>query len=167
MRKIYLSTAQLLRRGLLALFAAVCIHTVSAKELKDYLVVHMQDGSTVSYVLEDAPTVTFGGTSMHIESPSVSDVYEVADVNTFTFEKLAGISTVKSGERRITIRNQQVILEGFTPTAEVRLADVQGHMISHTTVNADKAATLSIDSLTPGVYVIYTTDGKTFKLIKK
>lgn len=143
------------------------VSTMGAEELKDCLVVHMHSGATISYVLEERPIVTFSDTQMHIESAEVSDDHNVADVQMFTFEKSSSIGAVGAQEWRIIVKGELVLLEGLDSTVGVSLVDVQGRIVASAIVADDGSASLSLNKLETGVYVLSTTDGKSLKIFKK
>lgn len=133
------------------------------------LVVNLHNGQKVCYALSSTPTATFKGTELHIESESLSDDHDLATVSHFTFENCDPISVVDitAGDKIITVTDHAVTLQGFTPGAEVTLSDIQGRIYEHRIISADGSTTISIDQLTPGVYILATTDGKSLKLYKK
>ena len=82
MRNLKKSFSLLLRGSLLsASLAWFGPAALQADELKDCLIVHMQNGNKVSYVLEDTPVVTFEGDKLHVQAAAVSDDHILADVS--------------------------------------------------------------------------------------
>lgn len=168
MRSITKSFTRLVRGSLLAGVIAWCgAPALQAEELKDCLIVHMQNGNTVSYVLEDTPVVTFVGDKLHVEAAAVSDDHQLADVARFTFDKSTGLSEINAGDYRITVKDNQVMLQGFKAGAMATIADMQGRNVASTRISDSGEATMSMAELPAGVYIVSTTDGKTFKLYKK
>lgn len=138
-----------------------------AEELKDCLVVHKVGGAQVSYVLEDTPVVTFDAENMHIAANALTDDHKLAEVERFTFEKSSSLATVRPGDSRITVTDREVILEGFTPAASASITDMNGRVTQTVGIDGSGMAVLTIADLSTGVYIVSTTDGKTFKIIKK
>lgn len=168
MRNVKKSVAHLLKRAVIASSLALCTAPFAhAEELKDCLIVHMQGGSKISYVLEDTPVVSFAGENLHVEAAQVSNDHKLADVEKFTFEKSTSLSAVLANECRIIVKNGIVTLEGLTPSIEVRLSDMQGRMMASTKAGTDGIASLPLDNISTGVYIVSTTDGKSFKIFKK
>lgn len=168
MRTITKSLSMMFKGALLASACAFfATPTANADELKDHLVVHKQSGAKVYYVLEDTPVVTFNSNKLHVESKSVSDDHNLSDVDKFTFEKTTSLSEIAKGDQRITIKDNYVMLEGFTPGAVVTLNDMQGRVLVSTVVSDNGDATIYTTDIPTGVYVVSTSDGKTFKLYKK
>lgn len=168
MRTFRKSFSLLLRGSLLvASLAWFGAPAVQADELKDCLIVHLQSGNKVSYVLEDKPVVTFEGDKLHVQAAAVSDDHRLADVARFTFDKASGLGEIAAGDRRITVNDNIVLLEGFTPGSSASIADMQGRVLVSTRMGDTGSASISVTDLPVGVYVVSTTDGKTFKLYKK
>ncbi len=138
-------------------------------ETKEYLVVHLNNGGSVNYVLEQTPTVTFTPASLHVESATLSDDHTLSEVSHFTFEDLdlSALPCLTANDSRITVTDSQVKLEGFTPGASVNLADAQGIVYAGGVVDGNGTVILDISRVPNGVYIISTTDNKSFKIFKK
>lgn len=161
------SFSLLLRSSLVAASMAWAgMGLVQAEDLRDCLVVHMLDGKSVSYVLEDQPKVTFVEDKLHIEANAVSDDLVLADVAKFTFEKLSGVEEITAGNFRITVNNDLVRLEGGTPGAIVNIVDLQGRLNISTSLDEQGSVTILLADLSTGVYVVSTSDGVNFKLLR-
>ena len=168
MRNLKKSFSLLLRGSLLsASLAWFGPAALQADELKDCLIVHMQNGNKVSYVLEDTPVVTFEGDKLHVQAAAVSDDHILADVARFTFDKASGLGEIAAGDCRITVRNDLVVLEVLTPGSSAIIADMQGRLVASARIDDAGATSFSVAEFPAGVYVVSTTDGKTFKLYKK
>ena len=160
-------THLLKRAGILSSLALFMAPLVQAEEFKDCLIVHLHGGSTVSYVLEDTPVVTFVGENLHVEANQLSDDHKLADVAKFTIDNVAALADVMANEYRITIQDNTVTIEGLTPNTGIQFADIQGRIIASCNADTDGNATLSLSHITAGVYIVSTTDGKSFKIFKK
>lgn len=168
MRNLKKSVTHLLKRaGILSSLALCMTPVVQAEEFKDCLIVHLHGGSTVSYVLEDTPVVTFVGENLHVEADQLSDDHKLANVEKFTFDNVAALADVMANEYRITIQDNYVTIEGLTPNTGIQLADIQGRIIASCNADTEGNATLSLSHITAGVYIVSTTDGKSFKIFKK
>lgn len=159
---------QIIRKALVfALLAYMAVPMVFAAEEKECLVVHLKDNSTVSYFLEDTPVVTYVGTDVHIESADLQANHAIADVVMLNFEMKEKIKdAVDKVECRITIENNMVIIEGLNAGIKVSLFDIQGRILRSLNVGADGVAEMNIDSLNAGIYVVATSDGRSFKVLK-
>lgn len=141
--------------------------TAHADDLQDCLTVHMLNGSKVIYVLDDQPTVNFADGKLHVESNAVSDEHDMTDVAKFTFDKTSSATLIDAGDRLISVRGTTVRLEGFVPGTAVILTDMHGRNIASATVSIHGTASVSIADIPAGVYVVSTSEGKSFKLFKK
>lgn len=139
----------------------------AADDLKDCLIVHKHDGTRISYVLEDTPVVTFDAESMHIAAAAINDEHKIAEVEKFTFDKESALEAIRPGDYRITVTDREVLLEGFTPAATASITDMGGRVAQTVQIDTNGSATLTIAGYPTGVYIVSTTDGKTFKIIKK
>ncbi len=139
-----------------------------AGELKDAVVVYMHDGSTAKYILEQTPIVTFVEDKLHVESSVVSCDHNLSDVDNFRFEQVdAAVESIAADEYRISVVDNTVLLQGFTPGSVASLTDIEGRTVARVTVGADGEASIALSNLATGVYIVSTTDGKTFKLLNQ
>ncbi len=144
------------------------VPSVMADELKDGLIVHLHNGKTVKYILEQTPVVTFVEDKLHIESTAVKDDHKLSDVDKFTFDKVStSLEDLTAGDYLISVTDNRVLLQGFTPGSSVTLTDVQGRTVTRATVSTTGEATVDMAELVAGVYVVATADGKTFRVLKK
>lgn len=169
MRKFRHCTLRIFRAFMLGAIAVCCAApTVMADELKDGLIVHMHNGKTVKYILEQTPVVTFVGDKLHIESTVVKDDHKLSDVDKFTFDKVStSLDDLTAGDYLISVIDNHVLLQGFTPGSSVTLTDLQGRIVTRAVVATTGEATVDMTELVAGVYVVATTGGKTFKVLKK
>ena len=149
--------------------AIAACHATSHAEATDCLVVNLNNGQKVCYVLAETPTATFQASNLHIESSTLTDDYDLASVSHFTFENCDpnSIIDINAGNRRITVTDTEVMLEGFTPGAHVSVTDIKGCTLASQTIDSNGLAVVKTASLATGVYIIATTDGKSFKIYKK
>lgn len=158
---------QFLQKMLLIAFSlCLAVPALFAEEEKECLVVTLRDNSTVSYFLEDTPVVTYVGNNVHVEANAVSDDHPMADVVMFAFEmKSVGVS-VEDTECRITVNDNIVRIQGLSAGIKVMLSDIQGRVIKVETIGASGEIVLPLDNLNAGVYVVATSEGRSFKVLK-
>lgn len=142
--------------------------TVWAAYVKECLVVHLSDGTNVSYVLEDKPVVTYTATAAHIESATLTEDYNLADVVNFTFQDITSlVESPVSDEVRITVTSDQVTIQGLQEGTSVTLADIQGRVFANDSAGIDGIVSLTTGNLPAGVYVVATSAGRAFKIMRK
>lgn len=142
--------------------------TAWAAEVSEYLVVHLKDGSQVSYVLDDKPVVTYPGTMLHVESATLSDDHNMAQVSKITFEKKTALCERPAvDETRIIVTPEAVTIQGLPSATSVTLTDLQGRVLVSCTADDSGEATLATGNLPAGVYIVATSVGRAFKIYKK
>ena len=141
--------------------------TSAAYGADQYLIVHKSDGGTTSYVLSDTPKVTFDASTMHITGAEFSDDYAIAEVAKFTFSDTSGIGEVAKDESRVSLLDNTLTLEGWTPGAQVSVCDLQGRVAKQSAISGEGAASIELGGLAPGVYIVSISTGKSFKIIVK
>ena len=142
--------------------------TVWAADVKECLVVHLSDGTNVSYVLEEKPVVTYTATTAHIESTTLTDDYNLAEVVNFTFQDITSlVENPVSDEVRITVTSEQVDIQGLPEGTAVTLADIQGRVFAAASAGFDCTVSFATGNLPAGVYVVATSAGRAFKIMRK
>lgn len=153
-----------------ALMAAAAI-PAAAQTMKEALVVYKTDGKKVTYVLENAPSVTFGTNTLNIESKDISDTHKAAEVSAWRFEMVdptsSGVEEAVADEARITITPTEVIISGLKAGSMVTAADLQGRVLATVVTPESGVATIPTDRFEPGVYVIAASDFHSFKIFKR
>lgn len=150
--------------------AASSIPLAAQTPAKEALVVYMNDGSKVAYVLETKPTVKFGETMLTIDSPDISDSHSIAKIANFRFEPVqptSGILKPSADTRDITITDTEVRISGLQPGTTVTATDMQGRVFYTLTTPDNGIASIPTERLVPGVYVIAASDFHSFKIYKR
>lgn len=143
--------------------------SVSAEE-QQLLTIIFHDGHKCSYALNDRPKVTFDSNTLYVKATSVENDYVLTDVNKFIFTEgtPTKLAAVTAGEFRFSFTDgKNIVLEGHAAGTAVRIFDTTGKAVGATTANGEGRATINMDSLKKGIYVINTADGKTYKVIKR
>lgn len=151
-----------------AIIAVILSMAVSVKTYADEkLTVIYKDGSTFSYILADKPKVTFQGNNLTITAPEISDSHKMEDVRKFVTETTNSIEATATNEHRITYTdNNTVRLDGFKAGSTVSVFNINGMLQFQQTTGNDGSAVIPLDGLAPGQYVIATTEGKSYKIMK-
>lgn len=149
------------------LLLGMCCNSVFAAH---QLVVELTDGSTVKYVLADAPVITFPDTQLLITSSQAETCYERELVRRFYFEDATDdikVVTVDRKELRIDYSTaDQVSIHGLSDASLVSAYDLTGKQILPNAVADDNTVTLDISHLASGTYIIALPDHPSFKIKK-
>lgn len=110
------------------------------------VIVEFQNGETMAIALAHQPKVTFENEDLVLTAEDVESRYARTDIHRFYFEMtIDGIKVVESSEK----------------PSSGDLYDTNGRKVGH------YDGTLSTANLPFGVYVVKTTSGKSFKIIRK
>lgn len=144
------------------------LSAAAQSDVKEALVVYMTNSSKYTYILEAQPSVKFSDTELLINGPQISDTHNISDVERFTFEKVSSVSEIRDKyEIRITVTDNAVTISGLKPGTVVTAADIQGHIVASLRADADGAAAISTENFVPGVYIITSAGGHSFKFYKR
>lgn len=137
---------------------------------QNLLTIVFNDGQKQSYVLAEKPKVTFDASSLYVNATEVSDTYTLADVHKFVFEQgePAAIPEISADECRLTfIDGANILLQGHKAGSSVRVIDTAGHILLFTATDDAGCVNISIADFRVGVYIIATSDGKSYKIMKR
>ena len=133
------------------------------------LVIETADGSKTVFALSANPELTFSGQTMLLNVGAQSHSFEIADVAQYYFED--DVTAIdKLGAVKLRLRhagNNKIIVEGLSPTSDVRLYSVDGSQMPVITTVADGKAIISLSSLPKGIYIISANKNQNIKIYKK
>lgn len=133
------------------------------------LIVESKDGSTISFLLEDSPVLTFSNRSLLVTTNNKKVSFEIDNVEQYYFE-LTGtnISTIGNPAdiRFWYTENGNVVVEGFKKPAQVKLFSVSGIEYTDNVTMSGDMAEVALSSLQKGVYII-SVNNQQIKVYKK
>lgn len=124
------------------------------------LAVYMNDETSVYFLLEEQPVITFVDDAVKIVSATNEATVKRANVKEFKFinDLPAGIEDVyESGEvakERFELSKSSIVIEGLAPGCVVRLLSVNGQAVKSVAAAENGTATVTFDALPSGVYVV-------------
>ena len=154
------------------LLAAVCLIVVSAMPAlaaqHNVLVVELRNGNVDNYMLAEKPQVTFSGEKCKIVSSSLTTEYDMANVLQAYFSEDKSSVEAPMEEFTLVFTDPDTVqLSGVPAGSAVALYSMAGSLLSSVTADANGAATVSLNGLDKGVYVIQTANNKSFKIYRK
>ncbi len=154
-------------RTILAAAAAIAAVAIPARATEK-LYVEYKDGHVYSYVLTSRPKVTFAGNVINVAGTDISDTHKMDAVKQFLFSEPGAAEVIGANEFSITYTdNATVRLDGFTPAGSLSVYDIGGTLMAEAAFGSDGTAEISLEAMAPGIYLIATTDGKTYKIVKR
>ena len=140
-----------------------------AQDYGHMLVLQLASGRTQSYILSEKPTITFDGAYLKVESGAESIPFLRSDIKDFHFAEVTDISSVEHGELRVVRRNNDELnLYGLEEADK----HIRVYRISGTPCPVDislnaTAATVSLETLPKGIYVVKIGNKQSIKITKK
>ena len=137
---------------------------------KDVLGIFMKDGTSVYFLLEEKPLITFENSDVKVVSSTDEAVLVRSQVDRFEF--VADVPTdvedvqEKVEREKFELTRNAIHLSGLTPGCKVQLFSIGGQSILATAANENGAVTISIDSLPAGIYLVNYNE-ITIKFIKQ
>lgn len=137
---------------------------------KDVLSILMKDGTSVYFLLEEKPLITFENSDVKVVSSTDEAVLERAQVDRFEFvdEVPTAIEELEEeiAREKFEMTRNAIHLSGLAPGCKVQLFSISGQSILATAANENGAVTISIDSLPAGIYLVNYNE-ITIKFIKQ
>ncbi len=136
----------------------------------------LTNGQKVSFAFTSKPEITVGSEDIIVSSPDdVSVSYPFADLQKFYFEDDVEdyVTGIQSTEDKVSVRpvfryvNGTITVSGLGASEKVSVLAVNGSTLC--VVKADKSGNVRLDisDANDGVYVVSTSNGVSFKLLKK
>ena len=137
-------------------------------EDKNTLIVHLTDGTSVSFLLAERPRVTFAGDSLRIVSSVAEAALLRSEVRRFEFvaDAASSVVDVPTASGECVISKNLLSVSGLNAGATVRLYSLDGRLLRTAGASEAGVAYLSTDGLSAGVYVI-NFNSTTLKFLKK
>lgn len=158
-----------MRKLLLSLLLLTFSALTFAQE-KDVLGIFMKDGTSVYFLLEEKPLITFENSNVKVVSSTDEAVFERSQVDCFEFvdEIPTAIEEVEEefNREKCELSSNAIYLSGLTPGCKVQLFSIGGQSILAASANEDGTVTISIDSLPAGIYLV-NYNVNTIKFIKQ
>ena len=158
------------------MFAFLACMTLSAWCQGEYttLVVEMNDGSSVNYILSQRPKIRMEDKTICITTGdnAMEVTYLDSQVKVFHFQPFdpVQIEDIELPENllRVTyIDGQRVIINGTKASDHIGLYSLNGQQIAGNIITSDGETSVHIGSLPKGVYIIRVSDKQSFKILKR
>ncbi|MDE5750324.1 MAG: T9SS type A sorting domain-containing protein [Duncaniella sp.] len=172
------------RLALIAMLLCMAVPRGSAEDAASdtgttvyHLIVVHKDGSQVKVPFAHLPEFRHDGTALQLTSSELDMTYPAGTLDHFRIEAekvddqggSTGISRPAADTAATPGHNfvaGAIEITGALPGSEATLYNLDGRLVSRTTVEADGSAIIPFADLAPGIYVIKTSNS-TFKAIKK
>ncbi len=157
-------------KNLLLSLLLLTFSALTFAQKKDVLGIFMKDGTSVYFLLEEKPLITFENTDVKVVSSADEAVLERSQVDRFEFvnEIPTAIEDVEEevNREKCELTHNAIYLSGLAPGCKVQLFSIGGQSILATSANGDGTATITIDSLPAGIYLVNYNEN-TIKFIKQ
>ena len=138
------------------------------------LVVEMNDGSRVDYVLNQKPEISVSSEKVCITTGDnqLQVTYPEAQVMRFSFKPYdpEHIEEAELPENLLKVKyvdGQHVVISGTGATDRISLYNLNGQLLPGNIATADGETSVHIGALPQGIYLISVSDKQTFKILKQ
>ena len=161
-----------MRKYIMAVLAVLAtVVTAGAEQvfMPYILQVNTADGNAVQYKFADQPAATFADGTMTLKVETGAAVeFAMDDVTSMTLvADEAGVDNVTGDNAAlaIAVTSQAITIDGMAAMSPVAVYDMNGRKVAAATSDAEGHATVDVDGLAGGVYVV-STPNHSFKFIK-
>jgi hypothetical protein len=160
----------------LFMFAFLACMTLSAWCQGEYttLVVEMNDGSSVNYILSQKPQISMGDQIVRITTGDngMEVTYPDTQLKRFSFRAFdpVKIEETELPEKVLKVKyvdGQSVVISGTEATDRIALYTLNGQQMQGGISVANGETTIDIASLPKGVYIINVSNNQSFKILKR
>ena len=138
-----------------------------AEEQVSTLDVWAKSGEKFTYYLSEHPVAAYSGSDLVLKTDELTVNYPLSELHKFTFDsEAASVETISLPDGRMQMQKGMLCLSGFRAGERVSIYSMEGQNVMNETVSADGTATLFIQSLATGVYVV-KAGSVTHKIIKQ
>lgn len=136
--------------------AMFLIGQLAMAEERNALVVHLKDGTSTTFLLDDDPRATFSDGVLKVVSSSLSMDFPREEVLRFThgYSDAKGISMLPAESFSGVIENDIFCLSGLNAEVSVRLFSVDGKLLSEVRTGRDGKVNIPLDAYPSGIYVL-------------
>ena len=157
-------------KKLLFAFLLFCLPALMSAQKGKTLSVIMNDGTSVYFLLDEQPRVTFVDDAVKIVSTTNETTIKRSLVKKFEFVDEIPTSVNEVEEEvaadRFELTGNSICIEGLAPGCAVRLYSIRGEMLVSAVADDNGSLTLSFESLPSGVYVVNYNE-TTIKFMKR
>ena len=157
-----------MKKVFLFIVSCLLLGTTTASAANE-LVIHLLTGTTQRFVLiNENPTISFSGENIVVQTSTTTVTYAMEDVSYFNYEDNGmptgiGGASVTDGMK---IDGDRILFSGLPVGSKVFVYTTAGKVCMSETVGADGTASLNINSLSRGVYIV-NADNISTKITKK
>lgn len=138
-----------------------------AEEQVSTLDVWTKSGERITYYLSEHPVAAYSSSNLVLKTDGLTVNYPLSELHKFTFgSEVASVETVSLPDGRMQMQRGMLCLSGFRASERVSIYNMGGQNVLNATVGSDGTATLFIQSLATGVYVV-KAGSVTHKIIKQ
>lgn len=151
------------------IIATLMLATCSTAMADSWVHVSHKDGKVVSYLLSDNPRVTLTESNdMLFECKGNSVIVPFRALDKFTIEEVDpnAITTAKTLRPAFQLNATTLKASGQEAGSEINIYDAQGKKVAATRVADNGCASVSLEGLTKGVYIVKSSTS-TYKILKK
>ncbi len=144
----------------LVIVSALLLHgipTFAADDEEQAMVLHLKDGSQVAYFLSSSPKLTFADSQLTLKTVLAEVSYPTAALARYCFEMKSPtkIGEIENGQKAVRFEGNEIRVSGFPAGQQLEVYATDGRKVASQPVGANGNATVSLQALPVGVYLIH------------
>lgn len=154
------------KKSLPILMLALSMLAPMAAQAEDGVLIQQQSGECVGYAFSSNPKISFTSTELIMEAGDVKVSYALEGLKIKFGTLPSAIQNIDGADVKFRLTGSQIVATGLAKGQPLTVSTLNGMQVGKTKAATDGQATLSLQGLKQGVYIIHT--GKTtYKFTKK
>ena len=139
-----------------------------ADEVKNQMVVWAKDGTSVVYVLDETPKVTFTDTDLVINTGGIEVHYALDQLEKFTYQvkEISSVDDLKNSNRPFSFNGESLVFPNMEKDEIISIFSANGTLVLKKQVDKNGTYAFSASKLKLGTYLV-NVNGLTYKIVKK
>lgn len=154
-----------MKKLLFVIMMLFCLMMVRA-EGYEILSVHMKDGTSAQFLLNEEPKITFSELTVNVTSTNMAMEFEKTKVLKFIYGTGASVEEIKTDGTPFIQQDDKLLFRNLADRCIVTIFNVNGTMVQSPVVVTDNRFEISIANLSAGVY-IGNLNIQSYKIIKR
>lgn len=154
-----------MKKTLSVILLMLCLLTAKAEEYET-LSVHLKNGTSTQFLLNEEPKVTFGETTVNVESSTLTMEFDKTKVLKFTYGTGASVEGIKTDGTPFIQQGDKLLFKNLIDGCKVTIYNINGAMVQSPVTATDNQFEISIYDLSAGVYIV-KADTQSYKIIKR
>ncbi|MEF9923642.1 MAG: T9SS type A sorting domain-containing protein [Muribaculaceae bacterium] len=153
-------------KTLLPLIMLLACFVTARAAVNETLSVHLKDGTSTQFLLNEEPKITFGTTTVKVQSSHLTMEFEKANVLKFTYGGSSSVDEIKTESTPFIQQGNKLLFLNLANDCVVTIYNVNGAIVQSPVVVSDNQFEISVADLSAGIYIV-KVGSQSYKIITR